>query len=520
MTTPDETKHPHPDETGDILEPFDDIFERTEEASGAAPQPDDLPEATLETLSPRLREAAARAGWTSLMPVQARALPYMLAGRDLMVQSRTGSGKTGAFLLPILEQIDEQQAECQALVLVPTRELALQVASEATTLAGDTGIRVVPVYGGVGYGPQLDAFRAGAHLVVGTPGRILDHLMRGTLHVERVRVLVFDEADRLMSMGFYPDMVEVKSYLSPERTSYMFSATYPAGVMKLARQFLRDPEFLSLSRDGVHVTEMQHVVYEVAAMDKDRALVRIIEIENPASAIIFCNTKARVEYVTTVLQRFGYDADQLTADLAQTARERVLSRVRQKNLRFLVATDLAARGIDISDLSHVIIYEFPEDPESYIHRAGRTARAGATGTAISLVTMQERADLQRLLRQYGIPIIERPSPTDEDVAGVVSQRVTALLEQRLRQRDRLRLERMRRFIPLARTFGESDDELAIIAMMLDDFYQESLHAPQVPPDEPDRIAQTPAARGRGGEGGGKPGGRPRGGGPGRRRKRR
>jgi len=504
----------------EVFETFDDIFEKTEEASGGGPDAGDLPQATLEALSPRLREAAARAGWTALMPVQARALPYMLAGRDLMVQSRTGSGKTGAFVLPILEQIDERRPECQALVLVPTRELALQVATEATTLAGDSGIRVVPVYGGVGYGPQLEAFRAGAHLVVGTPGRILDHLMRGTLDVSRVRVLVFDEADRLMSMGFYPDMVEVKSYLPARRSSYMFSATYPAGVMKLARQFLRDPEFLSLSRDGVHVTEMQHVVYEVDAMDKDRALVRVIEIENPASAIIFCNTKARVEYVTTVLQRFGYDADQLTADLSQSARERVLGRIRQKNLRFLVATDLAARGIDISDLSHVIIYEFPEDPESYIHRAGRTARAGATGTAISLVTMQERADLQRLLRQYGIPITERPSPTDEDVQAVVSQRVTALLEQRLRQRDRLRTERMRRFLPLARTFGESDDELALIAMLLDDFYQESLHAPQVPPDEPERTPHVSAARPRGGESASKPGRGSRSGGSRRRRNRR
>ena len=207
----------------------------------------------------------------------------------------------------------------------------------------------------------------------------------------------------MLSMGFYPDMRRVQSYLPKQRPStYMFSATYPVQVLNLANQFLHKPGFLNLSSDHIHVTEVEHVYYNVPGMDKDRSLVRIIEIENPSSALIFCNTKVRVNYVTTVLQRFGYDADDLTSDLAQNAREKVMDRVRKGTLRFLVATDVAARGIDLPELSHVIQYEPPEDQEAYIHRAGRTGRAGASGTAISLVTVVERAALQRIGKAYQI----------------------------------------------------------------------------------------------------------------------
>jgi ATP-dependent RNA helicase DeaD len=224
-------------------------------------------------------------------------------------------------------------------------------------------------------------------------------------------------------------------------------------------------------------------------------MVRIIELENPTSAIIFCNTKDKVNYVSTVLQRFGYDADQLTADLTQNARERVLERVRKNNLRFLVATDVASRGIDIVNLSHVFLYEFPEDIESYIHRAGRTGRAGAAGVAISLVSLQETADLTRVSRNFKIDMEKRPTPTDEDVQAIVSQRVTALLEAKLRGRDRLQIERMRRFMPLAKSLGESDDELAVIAMLLDDYYQESLHALPVMPETGEKgKSQAPEFR--------------------------
>lgn len=450
-----------------------------------------LPELTLDSLPERLRDAAGNAGWPSLMPVQARGIPYLLAGRDMIVQARTGSGKTGAFLLPMLERLDPNQPKPQALVLVPTRELASQVGQEALTLCAPAGFKSVVIYGGVGYREQIDALKGGAQIVIGTPGRVLDHLLKRTLSLDSLKMLIFDEADRMLSMGFYPDMKRVQRYL-PQRhlQACMFSATFPSYVLRTAREFIPHPGFLSLSQSQVAATSVEHYFYEVQGMDKDRTLVRVIELENPQSAIIFCNTKARVHYISTVLQRFGYDADELSADLSQKDRERVLDRIRKGTLRFLVATDVAARGIDLPELSHVIQYEPPEDPEAYVHRAGRTGRAGASGIAISLVVGIEKLNLNRIATRFKIDLQERPVPQDEDVQDVVSQRVTALLEARLRERDPLHTERSKRFLPLGRSLAENEDESAIIAMLLDDYYQQSLHAPLVqPPENP-----TPPAR--------------------------
>jgi ATP-dependent RNA helicase DeaD len=462
--------------------------ERTLDATVVEPT-DTIPEALLADLPPLLRNAVERMGWDSLMPVQAKAIPYLREGRDLMVQSQTGSGKTGAFLLPTMERIDPKLDRCQALVLVPTRELARQVHEEAHEMTHDTGIRTVAVYGGVGYGPQLDALKRGAHIVVGTPGRILDHLLRRSLILDHVNSLIFDEADRMLSVGFYPDIKAMERYLPKERQGTMFSATYPPGVRALAGQFLKNPEMLSLSHGNEHAPNTVHLAYEVPAMEKDRCLVRLIEMRNPESGIIFCNTKAMVRFVTVVLQRFGYDADQLSADLRQSAREKVLARVYQKKLRFLVATDVAARGIDIQNLSHVFLYDFPEDPESYIHRTGRTGRAGASGEAISLVDNLELLQLKAVARQYGIQMHHETVPTDDDVAQVVETRVTALLEAKIRNLDALVRERMQRMIPLAERLADNTDERALVAMLLDAYYQKTLHEPlELPGVEKEPVA--------------------------------
>lgn len=432
---------------------------------------------TIDQLPERMRESALSAGWNTLMPVQSRAIPYLLAGQNSIIQARTGSGKTGAFMLPLLERLDPSIPACQTLILVPTRELARQVFTEAERLCGKAGLRTAAVYGGVAYGPQLEALRSGAHIVVGTPGRILDLLFKRSLNLDQLRAMVYDEADQLLSMGFYPEMRDLQKFLPRGVLTSMFSATFPAAVMRTAREFIREPKFITLSSDHVHVTDTEHIFYVVPGMDKDRALMRLIEIENPGSSIIFCNTKDRVRYVALVLQRFGYDADDLSADLTQKQRDRVLERVRGGTLRFLVATDVAARGLDIKELSHVILYETPEDPEGYIHRAGRTGRAGAPGIAISLVDSGEAFRLAQIAKQYGIEMQERPVPTDADVEGVVSQRLIALLEARLRTRGTLQTERSRRFIALARELAENEDESAVIAMLLDEYYQQSLHAP-------------------------------------------
>jgi ATP-dependent RNA helicase DeaD len=443
-----------------------------------------LPPAGIDDLSDSQKQACSRIGWKKLMPVQALTIPYFFAGRELMVQSRTGSGKTGAFILPLLDLLDVESKSCQALILVPTRELAHQVAGETKVLTEPAGLRSIAVYGGVSYGPQLEAFRQGAQIVVGTPGRVLDHLLKRSLLLKNLRMLIFDEADRLLSMGFYPDMKELKKHLP--RGGYkvsMFSATFPEHVFNLAREFMAKPEFLSLSRDHIHVEETDHVYYFVPAMEKDRALTRIIEMENPESAIIFCNTKAQVHYVNQVLKRFGFDADELSADLSQVARQKVMSRVKKRELRFMVATDVAARGIDISELSHVIQYEPPEDPELYIHRAGRTGRAGATGIAITLVAGIEQIELQKIGKRFDIPLQERHLPGEDDVREVVSERLTALLEAKRRNLDLIEQERLQRFLPLSEELAESKEGLALLAMLIEELYRNTLHTPPPRPEE-------------------------------------
>lgn len=452
---------------------------------------------SVSELSTTIRAATARAGWSELSPVQAVAIPYLLAKRDLMAQARTGSGKTGAFLLPMLELLDAAQKFPQALVLVPTRELASQVTKDALTLFEGMGLEVVSAYGGVSYKPQIDAFKRGAQLVVGTPGRVLDHLLKRNLKLDRLKMLVFDEADRMLSMGFYPDMLEVQRYL-PEKGVHgsMFSATFPPNVQRLAQRFLNQAEFLSLSRDHIHVTDVEHIAMRVPRMDKDRALVRLLEVDNPAQALIFCNTKARVSYVTTVLQRFGFNAADLSSELSQSAREQVLARLKDGSLRFLVATDVAARGIDIVDLSHVILYEPPDDAELYIHRAGRTGRAGAGGVAISLIAGLEERELKKIASIYKITFEERAAPTDEDVAAIVSERLIVHLEAQLRGRDNLQTERMQRFMPLTRQLAETEEGQALLAMVLDDSYYLSTHKGETPIPEKARSHSEGRGAGR------------------------
>lgn len=433
----------------------------------------------LADLPQLMRDACQRAGWAELMPVQQFSLPYLLQKQDLMVQSRTGSGKTGAYLLPLLQALNPALQAVQGLVLVPTRELASQVEQEAKSLFADTGMEVAAVYGGVGYDKQVAALRRGAALVVGTPGRILDHLMRRTLSLDKLQTLVFDEADRMLSIGFYPDMKEIQRYL-PEKPRHpihatLFSATYPPHVLRLAGEFLHEPELLSLSSSHVHVAEVEHAYCECQPMDKDRTLLRLIETENPSSAIIFCNTKANVHYVAAVLQGFGLSADELCADLTQNRREAVLKQLRQGELRFLVATDVAARGIDIPDLSHVFLYEPPEDRESYIHRAGRTGRAGAAGVVISLVDIMQKLEVDRIAQHYHIRLNRIEPPTEDDVARALGERVQALLESRFRQLPVLTKQRLERLLPLAKRMSEDPEQLPLLALLLDGAYQHMLN---------------------------------------------
>ncbi len=412
------------------------------------------------------------------MPVQSQTVPYILEGRDLIVQSRTGSGKTGAFLLPLLEKLDASEKTTQALVLCPTRELASQIHAEFERmnagLSDDERLNAIPVYGGVGYGPQVEAFEKGAQLVVGTPGRVLDHLSRGTLRLDNLRTIILDEADEMLSMGFFPDMIRVRRFLPKQRDSYMFSATMPYQVQRIGQEFLTDPVFIATAGGAIHVDRMTHRAYQVQPMDKDRTLAALIEWENPTAAIIFANTRREVEYLANFLNNYGYDAAGISSDLTQKAREKTMKRLRDGELRFLVATDVAARGIDVEDLSHVFQYDIPQDREYYVHRSGRTARAGKAGVSIAIVTASDAPTLREIARKYDIPLEEREMPTDAEMASRVGQRLTNLLEDRMRDRSNMERERQARFIAVAKQLVE-EGEPEVLAMLLDEAYQASLN---------------------------------------------
>ncbi len=445
-------------------------------------------------------------GWESLMPVQERVLPLMKTGVDLIVQARTGSGKTGAFGIPLICNVDTDQAVTQGLVLAPTRELANQSTAEITAMGKHRGVRCLPIYGGVAYGPQLDGLREGAHIVVGTPGRILDHLGAGRLDLSHLKTLVLDEADELLSLGFWPDMREINSFIPNERQSCLFSATMPEKVRSLSRVFLKDPQFVSLSEGQVAPSEIEHYFSISQAAEKQANLVRIIEYEDPESAIVFCNTKDDVRFVTAYLKRMGFDADQISGDLTQAARERAMGLIKAGKLRFLVATDVAARGIDISDLSHVISYATPDSPETYLHRTGRTGRAGKAGMAISIVSGLDIGNFHYLQNVNKMEIEERPIPTEKDILERMRVRLANKVEQEVRAiPERERSFKVDRLIPLVKDLASTTEGARELAAICSAYLREHRPETTVRPEdvaavEPERLEPRRDSGGGGGGG--------------------
>lgn len=451
--------------------PFTNVIDLTskgqrkkrQEEVGELKEPENpLDEITAPELPDRVDQAMRAAGWNSLMEVQRKSLPYLMAGRDLIVQSRTGSGKTGAFLLPLFERLDASRKEAQALILTPTRELARQVHEEfdqmkiATPETND--LEAALIYGGVGYGPQIKALKGGAQVIIGTPGRVLDHLKRKNFVAKALRLFILDEADEMLSMGFYPDMKEIRDYLNPDRQSCMFSATMPPKVRSVAREFLDEPDFLSLSSGHVSVDEIAYRYYLVGPMEKDRTLHQLIEMEEPESALIFANTKREVTYLRKFLSNAGYSIDEMSGDLSQRKREEAIDRLRSGELRMLVATDVAARGIDVSDLSHVFIYDVPQDREYLIHRSGRTARAGKTGTTIILATHEDEFELIRMAKAYGIEMERAELPVDPlDEAAK---------QLRLHYNNAHDNDAVQRFLPLVDRLADEHPEL--LAHLIDE----------------------------------------------------
>jgi len=367
-------------------------------------------------LRPEVLQAVAEMGFTEPMEVQTVTLPLVRASRDIMVQSRTGSGKTAAFGIPFADwMVDPNQKSVQAIVLLPTRELALQVAAEIARISAQSGLSVVPVYGGAPMGRQIEQLRAGGQIVCGTPGRILDHLRRGTLHLDKVKCAVLDECDEMLSMGFQEDIEAILERTPKERQTMLFSATLPEGIQRLARRYMHEPEMIALSADFVGVHEIRHIYYSIPGGQREAELTRVLAFENPDRALIFCNTREETGRVAEYLRRQGLDAEAISSDLSQSERENVMTRMRAGSIRFLVATDVAARGIDIENLPCVINYTFPESPEAYIHRTGRTGRAGRSGHAVSLIGPTEVGSFYYLKLLYKIRPEERALPSEAEL---------------------------------------------------------------------------------------------------------
>lgn len=417
-------------------------------------------------LHPQVLEALTEMGFSEPMEVQRAVFRPMMAGRDLLVQSRTGSGKTAAFGIPLAQgRIDVKEARVQALVLCPTRELALQVANECEKIGRHIGLQVAAVYGGAAMGKQIDALKGGAQLVAGTPGRVLDHLRRGTLRLDHLAVLVLDEADEMLSMGFYEEISEILKRCPVERQTLLFSATIPDEIERISARHMREPEKLSLSGDFVGAQEITHAYYMVSGLGRSRDLVRVLRIEKPESAIIFCNTREETSLVADYMRKSGFDAEAISSDLTQSERERVMGRKRAGTLPFLVATDIAARGIDISDLSHVINYTFPESAEVYVHRTGRTGRAGRHGTAISLISPRELGNFYYLKLTYKIRPTERLLPSEEEESARLDGERLARLASELG--GRRAAEEWRR---LVRQLGSVGDGETIVAALLEHYF--------------------------------------------------
>lgn len=378
-------------------------------------------------LSPEVRRAVDDLGYTHPTPVQRAVFESVAEQKDVVVQARTGTGKTAAFGLPVVDRIvDVAIDKPQVLVLSPTRELALQIHRELTGLGLHRKVSCTAVYGGAPMQPQIDAIRNGAQIIAGTPGRVLDHLERGTLKPQSLVALVLDESDEMLSMGFLPQITKIMERLPKGHQTLLFSATLPPDVKRIADSRLTNPEFITLSGDHVGALSIDHFIYRSSGNKADE-LLTVIEVENPESAIVFCNTRDQTKRLATALQRKGYAADWLNADLAQKDREKVMAATRESQLRFLVCTDVAARGIDISHLTHVINADFPESTENYVHRTGRTGRAGRTGTAISLITPQDVGNLYMLRLTYKIFPVERDLPRPEEIQTRREADLVALL---------------------------------------------------------------------------------------------
>ncbi|HEX7406162.1 MAG TPA: DEAD/DEAH box helicase [Candidatus Binatia bacterium] len=367
-------------------------------------------------LSPESLKAIAKIGFEEASPIQSETIPKLLAGVDVVGLSQTGSGKTAAFAIPAIELVDASLRVPQVLILCPTRELAMQVAEEVAKLAlFKRGVRELPIYGGSAYDRQLRGLREGAQIIIGTPGRLMDHLARGSLRLDRIRMVILDEADRMLDMGFRDDIEAILKQAPAERQTAFFSATLPPPIQQLIRRYARTPVNVRIESHQMTVPAIEQIYYEVDRRSKLEVLCRLIDLQDIKYALIFCGTKMMVDELADHLAARGYSCDKLHGGISQTTRERVMAKFRKRGVEFLVATDLAARGLDVDDIEVVFNYDLPQDAEDYVHRIGRTGRAGRSGRAITFVAGREIYKMQQIERFTKARVRREKVPSAEQV---------------------------------------------------------------------------------------------------------
>lgn len=426
-------------------------------------------------LCPQIVRAVKEMGFEAATPIQARAIPVIMEGRDVIGQAQTGTGKTAAFGIPLLQKIDPKNRKLQAIVLCPTRELAIQVADEIRRLCKFMhGIKVLPIYGGQDIGKQIRSLKGGIQLIIGTPGRVMDHMRRHTLKFDQLHTIVLDEADEMLNMGFREDIETILKDVPGERQTILFSATMPQPILDITKNYQRDAQLVRVVKKELTVQNIDQYYYEVKEKNKEEVLSRLLDMYNPRRALVFCNTKRRVDELTGALQGRGYFAEGLHGDMKQSQRDRVMNGFRNGKTEILIATDVAARGIDVDDVEAVFNYDLPQDDEFYVHRIGRTGRAGRVGKAFTFIVGKEVYKLKDIQRYCKTKIYAQPIPSLNDVSAIKADKIlnniadtiqnenlsamVDLIEQRLNEEDYTAMDIAAAFLKQAMGAGDTEQQ--------------------------------------------------------------
>ncbi|MCI8887281.1 MAG: DEAD/DEAH box helicase [Hungatella sp.] len=456
-------------------------------------------------LDERILRAVTEMGFEAASPIQAQAIPVQLEGRDVVGQAQTGTGKTAAFGIPLLQKIDPHSKKLQAIALCPTRELAIQVAEEIRKLAKFMhGIKVLPIYGGQDITRQIRGLKEGTQIVIGTPGRVMDHMRRKTIRCDHIHTVIMDEADEMLNMGFLEDMETILSQLPEERQTVMFSATMPAEIQNIAKRFQREPVTVKVVKKELTVPKVTQYYYEVKPKTKVEAMCRLLDMYAPSLSIAFCNTKRQVDELVQDLQGRGYFAEGLHGDLKQMQRDRVMNSFRSGTTEILVATDVAARGIDVDNVEAVFNYDIPQDDEYYVHRIGRTGRAGKEGIAFSFVVGREVYKLRDIQRYCKTKIIPQAIPSLDDITAIKAEKIMEQVMDLIRDTD---LTKMVALIEQTVLTEEECTSLDVAAALLklsmgeenEDIIESSRPARSL--DDLDRYGRDSGGRGKGGRSG-------------------